>query len=105
MNKWKNHLFGFFAACIALACLLSVVGCGFLEASAAQKRQPMYRVTVYELRQGNYGSRDSECTIYVSSLSELVPEDETAKVYGLLRINAGYAIFYVDPSNVEIVYQ
>lgn len=105
MNKWKNHLFGFFAACIALACLLSVVGCGSIEASAAQKRQPMYRVTVYELRQGIYGSRDSECTIYVSSLSELVPEDETAKAYGLLRINAGYAIFYVDPSNVEIVYQ
>lgn len=105
MNKWKNHLFGFFAACIALACLLSVVGYGSIEASAAQKRQPMYRVTVYELRQGSYGSRGSECTIYVSSLSELVPEDETAKAYGLLRINAGYAIFYVDPSNVEIVYQ
>lgn len=105
MNKWKNHLFGFFAACITLACLLSVVDFGSVEASAAQNGKPMYRVTVYELRQGSYGSRDSKCTIYVSSLSELVPEDETAKAYGLLRINAGYAIFYVDPSNVEICYQ
>lgn len=105
MSKWKNHLFGFLAASLTLVCLLSAVGCGFLEASAAQKRQPMYRVTVYELRQGSYGSRGSECTIYVSSLSELVPEDETAKAYGFLKINAGYAIFYVDPSNVEIVYQ
>lgn len=105
MNKWKNHLFGFFAACITLACLLSVVGFDSVEASAAQNGKPMYRVTVYELRQGSYGSRDSKCTIYVSSLSELVPEDETAKAYGLLRINAGYAIFYVDPSNVEICYK
>ncbi|MBO1291984.1 hypothetical protein [Faecalibacterium sp. Marseille-P9590] len=105
MNKWKNHLFGFFAACITLACLLSVVGFGSVEASATQNGKPMYRVTVYELRQGSYGSRSSKCTIYVSSLSELVPEDETAKAYGLLRINAGYAIFYVDPSNVEICYQ
>ena len=105
MNKWKKCLFSFLAVCITLACLLSVVGCGSVEASAAQNRQPRYRVTVYELRQGAYGSRDSECTIYVSSLAELVPEDETAKAYGLLRINAGYAIFYVDPSNVEICYQ
>lgn len=105
MSKWKNHLFGFLAASLTLACLLSVVGFGSVEASAAQNGKPMYRVTVYELRQGSYGSRDSECTIYVPSLSELVPEDETAKAYGLLRINAGYAIFYVDPSNVEIVYQ
>lgn len=105
MSKWKNYLFGFLATCITLACLLSVVGCGFTEASAAQNRPPMYRVTVYELRQGAYGSRSSECTIYVSSLSELVPEDETAKAYGLLKIDAGYAIFYVDPSNVEICYR
>ena len=105
MNKWKKCLFSFLAVCITLACLLSAVGCGSVEASAAQNRQPTYRVTVYELRQGAYGSRGSECTIYVSSLSELVPENETAKAYGLLRINAGYAIFYVDPSNVEICYQ
>ena len=95
-NRFKN---------LTRSGLRQVVDFGSVEASAAQNGKPMYRVTVYELRQGSYGSRSSKYTIYVSSLSELVPEDETAKAYGLLKINAGYAIFYVDPSNVEIVYQ
>lgn len=105
MSKWKDCLFYFFAACVLSLCLLSVVGCSSVEAAAVQNGEPMYRVTVYELRLGLYGSRDKKCTIYGSSLSELVPEDETAKAYGLLKISSGPSIYYVDPSNVEIVYQ
>lgn len=104
MSKWKDRLFYFFAACVLSLCLLTFVGCGFAEAHAAKSRKPMYEVTVYNLRQGAYGSRDETCTVYVSSLSELIPEDETAKAYGLLKISSGSAIYYVDPSNVEICY-
>lgn len=104
MSKWKDRLFYFFAACVLLLCLFSAVGCGSVDASAASNRKSMYCVTVYNIRQGAYGSRDETCTIYVSSLSELVPEDETAKAYGLLKISSGYVIYYVDPSNVEICY-